>query len=126
MPSAQPARWISTMAARMRDTSGLKVRLSPKTTLLAATTRAAVRPPSQRQLPDLRRGERPPPAEPGDLRATAEAVGHDERLCGRLSHAGQEHSLGARNRHVVMAALEAEVAGEAAAARVEHLGVEGH
>ena len=59
-----------------------------------------------------------------DLGPAAEAVRHHQRVLGRRPHRGEQPVLGARHRHVVVARLEAEVAGEAAAAGVEHVGVD--
>ena len=51
-----------------------------------------------------------------ELGAAGEAVGQDSRAVARRPHRGQERGLRDRDRDVVVAALHAEVAGEAAAA----------
>lgn len=60
-----------------------------------------------------------------DLLAAAEPVGHDQRGGTRLPDRGQQYSLAARDRHfVVVARLEAERAGHAAAPRYRCVYVE--
>jgi hypothetical protein len=51
-----------------------------------------------------------------ELGATGEAVGQDRRSVTRRADRGQESGLGDRDRDVVVAALDAEVARKAAAA----------
>ena len=58
------------------------------------------------------------------LGAAGEAVGQHRDVRVRGPDRRQQHPLGARHRHRVVAPLEAEVAGEAAAAGVERLGVD--
>ena len=55
-----------------------------------------------------------------DLFAAGEAVGHDQGVARRLPYPRQKHALAALDRDVVViAALEAEGARHAAAARIE-------
>src|SRR5437763_42931 len=80
----------------------------------------------QRHLQDLGGVQRPAVTELGDLGAAAEAVGHHQGVGGLLTDPWHQHSFGAGDGYVVVPALEAEVAGQAAASRVEELGVEPH
>src|SRR5207248_8955871 len=59
-----------------------------------------------------------------DLRSAAESVGEYERVGRGGAHRGKKLALSARDRDVVVAALEAEVAGQAAAPGIEDLEIE--
>ena len=59
-----------------------------------------------------------------DLLATAEAVGDQQRVAGCSAHGGQQHALAHRHGDVVVARLEAEAAGHAAATAVRDLDVQ--
>lgn len=58
----------------------------------------------------------PPVAQLVQLRTAGEPVREDLRVVGGFPYRGQELVLGAGHRHVVVAAFEAEVSGQAAAA----------
>jgi len=68
--------------------------------------------------------ERPAARSLGDLLAATEAVGHDPYVLRRLAHGRQQHLFADFHRHVVvLPGFEAERAGHAAAARIDHLDV---
>src|SRR5437868_717653 len=60
----------------------------------------------------------------GDLLAAAEAIGENERRQRRILHLGKELAFSAGHRDLIVALLEAERAGHAAAPGVEHAAVE--
>ena len=56
-----------------------------------------------------------PVGEVGELGAAGEAVGEDGGVCGGGAEGGQQGGFGDRDRQVVVAAFDPEVAGEPAA-----------
>src|SRR3954469_1196450 len=84
-----------------------------------------IRPLAQGHPQHLRRMQRTAAGLLGDLLAATEARGNDQGVLRSLAHGGEEHLLAHRDRDVVaLPLLEAEGAGHAAAAGVEHLQIE--